>query len=76
MPVSQFTHEQISEAAEALTHQVGDICAGKPTAAVYIAIGSVLGNMEMRAQRPDREGLFKILSGAMDIFINNNQSRL
>lgn len=65
------TDDEIKNAACDLTHKFALLCGGQPTASVYMAIAYTLGSMEMLARKPDREGLFQIISGGMDEYIEN-----
>lgn len=55
-----------SEEAVRIYEEMRKLFAGRSTAAVYMAIGLTLGHMESHAKRPDRDGLFHILSEVMD----------
>ncbi len=66
-----YTDAQIKDAACDLTHRLADLLSGHPTASVYMAIAYTLASMELHAKRPDREGLFKIIGGAMDEYIEH-----
>ena len=61
--------EEICAEACALTHSIQKIVQGKPTASVYMAIADNLAAMELRAETPDREDLFKMIAIGMDEYI-------
>lgn len=44
-----------------LANAIDDVIVGQETAAVYLAIGMVLGAMAARAERPDLCGLIRII---------------
>lgn len=46
---------------------------GKQTVSAIYAVGMILGHLESLAGNPDRAGLFKIISGAMDDWLAQNK---
>lgn len=71
--MAEHSDEAIREVTCSLTHTLQELFSGQPTASVYLAIGYVLGNMEMQAKKPGRDGTFRILGKAMDEFIEFNR---
>ena len=54
-----------NEEAVKLYDEMCKLLSGRPTAAVYMAIGMVLGHMETYAKNPDRPNLFRIIDDVM-----------
>ena len=69
----KHSEEKIRDSACALTHAMQDLFAGEPTASVYMAIGYVLGQIEMSGKIAARDETFRILGLAMDDFIRLNR---
>ena len=62
--------DDIGRISVELANDIERACAGKPTAAVYLAIGMVLGLMETTATKePRRDELFALLNRFMDDYI-------
>jgi len=74
--MSQPNDDEIRKNACDLTHALQELFAGRPTASVYMAIAYALGDMEMQAKRPDRDGMLRIIGHAMDEFIAFNRQHL
>lgn len=51
-----------SDRAVILANEIDQVIVGQETAAVYLAIGMVLGAMEGKAERPNLCGLMEIIS--------------
>lgn len=69
--------DAILGAYPAIAGEVDAIIAGKPTAAVLLAFGALLGNMEMKALiQPSRAELLRLLIAGMDNFLKANQRPL
>jgi hypothetical protein len=52
---------ETGDRAVAIANAIDDVIVGQETAAVYLAIGMVLGVMASRAERPDLCGLMRII---------------
>lgn len=51
----------VADEAVEIANEIEDIVRGRQTAAVYLAIGMVLGAAEARAERPNLPNLMKIV---------------
>lgn len=71
MSIEEISDEEICTEACALTHAVQKLVEGKPTASVYMAIAYNLAAMELRAETPDREDLFRMIEIGMDEYITS-----
>lgn len=67
-----FDEKFLEDESLKIAHDLAAMCEGRPTAAVYLAVSILLGNMEMKSKRPDRAALFKIISDGMDCFVQAN----
>ena len=71
--MSMFSDDYIEDEAFKAAQDIGAMCEGRPTASIYLAISIVLGNMEMKAKRPDRPEMFRLIGKGMDSFIQANK---
>ena len=60
------TGPALVDAVNALQDDLMSVCAGKPMAVVYTAVGNLLGYMETLAKSPDRDELLGLISECMD----------
>src|SRR5947209_5074106 len=65
-------HAAIIAASTRIAEALSDICGGQPTAAVFLAFGTVLGNIEMHTERPNRPEMLRLIGEGMDQFIRAN----
>ena len=62
-----------TEEAVKLYDDLRQFLKGRPTAAVYMAIGMILGHMETHAKNPDRSNLFRIIDDVMNGVVEHSR---
>jgi predicted RNA-binding protein with EMAP domain len=59
----------VSDNVRDIANDISRVCAGRNTAEVYIAIAVIIGDVASRADRPDLDGLLRLIDKmARDVF--------
>lgn len=70
--MSDAEHDALMREYRAIAERISDATADRPLVAVYLALGAILGNIEMKAASPNRRQMFRLMSQGMDEFIGLN----
>jgi hypothetical protein len=61
--------EDLSKEATRLANEMNKVLSGAPTVSVYLAISMILGEMERRAQRPNRPAMLSLIDESMSDYL-------
>lgn len=65
-------HQAILAEADVIYREVARVMHGKHTTALYLALGEVLGAVELASRAPNRAATFRVLGAGMDEYIVAN----
>lgn len=64
--MAKIREDALWEEAHAIAVQIDDLCTGRNTVAVMVAMATVFGRMEAHAQRPDLDNLMRLIREAAE----------
>lgn len=64
--MAKIREDAFLEEAEAIARQIDDLCIGRDIAAVMMAMATLFGRMAAHAERPDLDGLMRIVHDAAE----------
>lgn len=56
-----MTDDELQQAAVDIANEIGRVCEGKPTVAVYAALAMMLGGAAAQAEQPDFHGMIRLV---------------